>query len=158
MKKLSKKHVILMVSIGFLMSLGLWTVWGNTALEINEYTIVSDEIRQDFDDFRIAQISDLHNDEFGEDNEKLVRLLSRSSPDMIVITGDLIDSRHTNIGIALEFVQQAMKLAPVYYVSGNHESRVLEYKALKTGLIEAGVVILENQKVRITRNGRISPS
>ena len=153
MKKLSKKQIILMVSIGFLMSLGIWSVWGNTALEINEYTIVSDEIPQDFDDFRIAQISDLHNDEFGEGNEKLVRLLSRSCPDMIVITGDLIDSRHTNIGIALEFVQQAMKLAPVYYVSGNHESRVLEYEALKTGLIEAGVVILENQKVRITRNG-----
>ena len=67
MMKLSKKQIILMVSIGFLMSLGIWSVWGNTALEINEYTIVSDEIPQNFDDFRIAQISDLHIDEFGED-------------------------------------------------------------------------------------------
>ena len=41
MKKLSKKQIILMVSIGFLMSLGIWSVWGNTALEINEYEILS---------------------------------------------------------------------------------------------------------------------
>ena len=152
MKKQNKK-VFLYVSLVALICLAAWTIWGNTALEVNEYEIVSDRIPQNFDGFRIAQVSDLHNAEFGEGNEKLIQLLSQTDPDVIVITGDLIDSRHTDIEIALEFARQSIKISPVYYVSGNHEARVREYEDLKMGLAEAGVVILENQKVRITRGG-----
>ena len=152
MKKANKKTVLI-VSVLVLLCLGIWTLWGNTALEVNEYEIVSDRIPEAFSGFRIAQVSDLHNAVFGESNEKLIQLLSQTDPDMIVITGDLIDSRHTDIEIALEFVRQAMKISPVYYVSGNHEARVREYADLKMGLTEAGVVVLENQKVQITQEG-----
>ena len=147
-----KKRVLFVVSF-VLVILIVWTLWGNTALEVNEYEVVSDRIPQDFEGFRIAQVSDLHNAEFGEGNEKLIQLLSQTDPDVIVITGDLIDSRHTDIEIALDFARQAVKIAPVYYVSGNHEARVREYEDLKMGLAEAGVVILENQNVQITREG-----
>ena len=136
-----------------LIVLTVWTLWGNTALEVNEYEIMSDRIPQSFDGFRIAQVSDLHNAEFGEGNENLIELLSQTEPDIIVLTGDLIDSRHTDIEIALNFARRAIKLAPVYYVSGNHEARVREYADLKMGLAEAGVTVLENQKVRITQEG-----
>ena len=146
------KRVLLVVAF-VLVVLILWTLWGNTALEVNEYEVVSDRIPQGFEGFRIAQVSDLHNAEFGEGNEKLIQLLSQTDPDIIVLTGDLIDSRHTDIEIALDFARQAIKLAPVYYVSGNHEARVREYEDLKMGLAEAGVVILENQNVQITREG-----
>ena len=145
-----KKRVLFVVAF-VLVALIVWTLWGNTALEVNEYEVVSDRIPQGFEGFRIAQVSDLHNAEFGEGNEKLIQLLSQTDPDVIVITGDLIDSRHTDIEIALDFARQAVKIAPVYYVSGNHEARVREYEDLKMGLAEAGVVILENQKVQITR-------
>ena len=149
MKRRKKRTLSFAVII--LIVLTVWTLWGNTALEVNEYEIMSDRIPQSFDGFRIAQISDLHNAEFGEVNEKLIALLAQSDPDIIVLTGDLIDSRHTDIEIALNFARQAIKLAPVYYVSGNHEARVHEYADLKMGLIDAGVTVLENQKVRITR-------
>ena len=152
MKKLNKK-MVLIVSVLIILCLGIWTLWGNTALEVNEYEIVSDRIPEAFSGFRIAQVSDLHNAEFGEGNEKLIELLSQTDPDMIVITGDLIDSRHADIEIALEFARQAIKLAPVYYVSGNHEARVHEYEDLKMGLAEAGVIVLEDQKVQIKRDG-----
>ena len=66
---------------------------------------MSDRIPEAFSVFRIAQVSDLHNAEFGEGNEKLIELLSQTDPDMIVITGDLIDSRYTDIEIALEFAR-----------------------------------------------------
>ena len=152
MKKLNKK-IVLIVFVLVILCIAIWTLWGNTALEVNEYEIVSDRIPEAFSGFRIAQVSDLHNAEFGEGNEKLIELLSQTDPDMIVITGDLIDSRHTDIEIALEFARHAIKLAPVYYVSGNHEARVREYEDLKMGLAEAGVIVLEDQKVQITREG-----
>lgn len=147
------KNIFFSVSLVVLTCLAAWTVWGNTALEVNEYEIQSDRIPEGFDGFRIAQVSDLHNAEFGEGNSKLIQLLSQTEPDIIVLTGDLIDSRHTDIEIALDFARQAMQISPVYYVSGNHEARVSEYEDLQMGLAEAGVIVLENQTVNITREG-----
>ena len=152
MKKPNKKTVLIVSGL-IILCIGIWALWGNTALEVNEYEIVSDRIPEAFTGFRIAHVSDLHNAEFGEGNCKLIELLSQNDPDMIVITGDLIDSCHTDIEIALEFARQAITIAPVYYVSGNHEARVCDYEDLKMGLSEAGVIVLENQKVEITREG-----
>ena len=152
MKKPNKKTVLI-VSVLVILCLGIWTLWGNIALEVNEYEIVSDRIPEAFAGFRIAQVSDLHNKDFGEGYGQLLTLLSEINPDIIVVTGDLIDSRQTDLDIALEFAWQAGKIARVYYVSGNHEARVPEYEDLKIGLVKAGVVILENQKVEITREG-----
>ena len=150
MKRPNKKRVLI-VSVLVILCIGIWTLWGNTAIEVNEYEIVSDRIQQGFDGFRIAQVSDLHNKDFGEGYGKLLTLLSQINPDIIVVTGDLIDSRQTDLNVALEFAWQAGKIARVYYVSGNHEARVPEYEDLKIGLVKAGVVILENQKVQITQ-------
>ena len=152
MKKPNKKRVLI-VSVLVILCLGIWTLWGNIALEVNEYEIVSDRLPEAFAGFRIAQVSDLHNKDFGEGYGQLLTLLSEINPDIIVVTGDLIDSRQTDLDVALEFAWQAGKIARVYYVSGNHEARVPEYEDLKTGLVKAGVVILENQKVEITREG-----
>ena len=153
MKKLSKKHVILAVIAVGVLWLTVWTIWGNTALQVNEYEIKSNRIPQGFSDFRIAQVSDLHNTEFGEANEKLISMLSQTDPDIIVITGDLIDSRHTDLNIALEFCSNIIKIAPVYYITGNHEARVPEYSDLKMGLEKAGVIVLENEKTELSREG-----
>ena len=152
MKKPNKKTVLI-VSVLIILAIGIWILWSNTTLEVNEYEIVSDRIPQGFDGFRIAQVSDLHNKDFGEGYGQLLTLLSEINPDIIVVTGDLIDSRQTDLDVALEFAWQAGKIARVYYVSGNHEARVPEYEDLKIGLVKAGVVILENQKVQITREG-----
>ena len=150
---MNRKKRVLFVVVFVLVVLIVWTLWGNTALEVNEYEVVSDRIPQDFEGFRIAQVSDLHNKDFGEGYGQLLTLLSQINPDIIVVTGDLIDSRQTDLDIALEFAWQAGKIARVYYVSGNHEARIPEYEDLKIGLVKAGVVILENQKVQITREG-----
>ena len=150
MNKKNKK-VVLYGCLVILICLIAWIIWGNTALEVNDFEIVSDRIPQGFDGFRIAQVSDLHNARFGEDNAKLIEMLSQTEPDIIVLTGDLIDSRNTDVETALDFARQAVEIAPVYYVSGNHEARVTAYMDLKMGLVSAGVIVLENQKVEITR-------
>ena len=142
----------LLICSALLMILAVWIFWGNTALEVNEYTLVSNRLPDAFDGFRITQVSDLHNAEFGEDNDNLLALLREAEPDIIVITGDLVDSRSTDIGIALRFAEDAMQIAPCYYVTGNHEARIPEYQALKTGLASAGVVVLENQRMELSRN------
>ena len=149
-----KKFIFLAVVAAVLITLVIWIAWGNTALELNTYTVTSARLPECFDGYRIAHVSDLHNAEMGEDNEKLLTMLREADPDMIAITGDLIDSRNTNIEIALQFAQEAMKIAPCYYVSGNHEARVNEYEERKIGLISAGVIILEDTQTEISIEGQ----
>ena len=149
-----RKSIILAVVAAILFALIAWIIWGNTALELNTYTVTSSRLPESFDGYRIAHVSDLHNAEMGEDNEKLLAMLREADPDMIAITGDLIDSRNTNVEIALQFAQEAMKIAPCYYVSGNHEARVNAYEELKTGLISAGVIILEDTQTEISIEGQ----
>ena len=149
MKKKAVRAAVLLV----LVCVGIWTLWGNTALEITEYKIAGDRIPKSFSGFRIAKISDLHNAQFGKENSELLALLAEAEPDIIVITGDMIDSRRTDVAVAIAFARQAVMIAPVYYVPGNHEARISEYADLKAGLAEAGVTLLEDQKVRLTREG-----
>ena len=146
--------ILLALCAAILAALLVWGAWESTALVLTRYTVQSQELPKAFDGFRIAQVSDLHNTEFGKDNEKLLAMLREAQPDIIAITGDLYDSRNTNISIALAFAEQAMEIAPCYYVTGNHENRSEEdYAQLKTGLLELGVVVLENEKVELHRDG-----
>lgn len=150
---LTKKKTICILS-GILLILIVWTAWGNAALELNTYTISSRGLPDAFDGYRIAQVSDLHNAEFGGGNQRLLDMLREAEPDMIAITGDLIDSRKTNIAVALAFAEEAVRIAPCYYVSGNHEARVPEYRELKAGLEAAGVTVLDDARVEIEISGK----
>ena len=150
--KKKKLITIFAVVAALLVALIVWIAWGNTALELNTYTITSDKLPEAFDGYSIAHVSDLHNAEMGEDNEKLLSMLRSAEPEMIAITGDLIDSRNTNVEIALEFAKEAMKVAPCYYVTGNHEARVSEYDELKEGLTELAVVVLEDECIELEQD------
>ena len=147
---MAKKRFIVTLAI-LLILLMIWTIWGNTALELNKHAIKSSKIPREFDGFKIAQISDLHNAQMGDANEKLLAMIKEADPDIIAITGDMIDSRRMDIQVALDFAKEAIKIAPCYYVNGNHELRVLEYEELKEGLEDLGVIILENAKATITK-------
>ena len=150
---LTKKKTICILA-GILLILIVWTAWGNAALELNTYTISSRGLPDAFDGYRIAQVSDLHNAEFGDGNQRLLDMLREAEPEMIAITGDLIDSRKTNIAVALAFAEEAVRIAPCYYVSGNHEARVPEYRELKAGLEAAGVTVLDDARVEIEISGK----
>ena len=152
MKK--KKNIITAAACIVLLAGIGWVLWGNTALMIQEYTVTSDRLPDAFSGFRIAQVSDLHNDVFGKDNVRLIDKLSESDPDIIVLTGDLIDSRRTNTAVAVDFARQALQIAPVYYVSGNHESRMMDtFEQLADELEQLGVCVLRDEAVTVEKDG-----
>lgn len=153
MKHMKKRNILLiLVALIFIICV-ICTIWGNTALELNTYTIESEKLPKSFDGYKIAHVSDLHNNEMGEHNENLIAMLKDSSPDIIAITGDIVDSRNTDIEIALQFANEAEKIAPCYYITGNHEARVSEYESLKKGLIEIGVTVLEDKSISLEKSG-----
>lgn len=148
--KTNKKQALLCL---FLFLLIIWLYWGNTSIQTTHITIQSKKIHSELNGFTIVQISDLHNKKFGSNQHRLLKVVEKATPDLIVITGDLIDSKHTDVGMAMEFIYGAVKIAPTYYVSGNHEAWSNEYINLKKQMSLAGVIILSDEETTITYNG-----
>lgn len=148
-KKYIKSAIVLLIVIALL----LFCSYQNRHLETTYYTYKAEQLGADLEGYRIVQISDLHNVKFGKNNQKLVDRIRECEPDMIVLTGDLVDSNHTNVDRAVQFVDEIVKICPVYYVTGNHEYWLekSEYDELMDGLVSAGVVILDDQVVEISR-------
>lgn len=152
MKK--KRRIILSVLAALLLAGAIWIWIDNTRIVTTRYTVTNGKVPEAFDGFVIAQVSDLHNAAFGEDNARLLDALTEAGPDIIVITGDLIDSRRTDVETAAAFAEAAVKIAPVYYVGGNHEARVPEAAlVLEERMTAAGVHILHNESTTIMRGG-----
>jgi predicted MPP superfamily phosphohydrolase len=91
-------------------------------------------------------VSDLHNQIFGIGESALMKKIDSADPDIIVVTGDVVDETHTSYSIALSFFEGAVKRAPVYYVTGNHEVRLQGAKmsSFRDSLRSLGVTILDD--------------
>lgn len=148
-----KRRTVLIVVLAILAALFLWLQWGNTSLQTTHIRLQSTKIPISFNGFTIAQVSDLHNAEFGRGQHRLLDAIRKASPDLIAVTGDLIDAHHTDVGKAMEFINGAVRIAPVYYVTGNNEAETSAYAALQEQMIDAGVVLLRNTGIEIDHEG-----
>ena len=134
----------------------LFVYWGNTAIKTDSVSYTSSALPAAFDGLRIVQLSDLHNKEFGENNARLYQAVEQAGPDVIFLTGDLVDEyAEEPIPYARAVGGALSAIAPTYYVTGNHEwahgNAVVE--EIKTALREAGVTVLSNEYVPLERNG-----
>jgi len=135
----------------------------NTRLVVTEYKLSYKNLPAAYDGFRIVLLADLHGVEHGENNERLVEKVAAAKPDIITIAGDLIDRyqpRHPvedQLKIAKALAMQLVEIAPVYYVTGNHEWDSGKVRELLEMLESAGVSVLQNRSVRLpsTGNGNI---
>ncbi len=151
--KNKKQRAILTFLLTVFAAFFVWIYWGNTSIQTTQISIGSEKIPASFDGFTIVQVSDLHNAEFGDNQSRLLKAVRAASPDLIAVTGDLIDSNHTDVEKAMEFINGAVKTAPVYYVTGNHEAWSEQYAGLKEQMTVAGVVILEDESTSVERAG-----
>lgn len=123
----------------------------NNELYTTQLFYQDDKLPAAFDGFRIAQVADLHDKRFGPGQAVLLASLRAIKPDCIVMTGDLIDRRRRGGGPAAEFVRGAVKIAPVYFVTGNHENWSGKAEEVKRFLIESGAVVLDDRCETIAR-------
>lgn len=149
-----KKRYIAIGLVFFIFVFGIYLYFENTSLTVSEYVVENSKIDKEFENFKIVHISDFHNDTSDKLTNDIVLTTKKQSPNIIVITGDLIDSRRTKVNVAIDFVSKLKEIAPIYYVNGNHEHRVEEYKTLKNSLEKLGVTILENKVANIEINNK----
>lgn len=128
-----------------------WQCWG---LQMTQAEVVLDGLPEGFDGLRIVHISDLHGHEYGEGSAELLRRVREQEPALIVITGDLVD-QESQLRMIPTLARGLAAIAPVYYVTGNHEWSLgtEKVKALKSLLRQCGVTALSNQYELLERNG-----
>lgn len=122
----------------------VFCIWQNNSIVISKSSYLNPGIPEAFNDFKIAHISDLHNKEFGENQKYILSKIENVMPDIIVITGDLVDRRRYNLNKAMAFVEGAVDIAPVFYVPGNHEAWSGKYPVIEKELKNAGVNVLDD--------------
>ena len=124
-------------------------------IECVSYEVKSRKIPKVFDKFKIVQISDLHNRSFGIDNSILLEKIDKLKPDIVCITGDLIDGANEDFSIALKLIDELSRKYQVYHIIGNHEQKVMFnkykelYKEYFKQLNTKNIINLENEMVKI---------
>jgi predicted MPP superfamily phosphohydrolase len=130
----------------------LWLLLTNLVLTVTPVEIVDPRLPQAFDGLRIALAADLHNHPWGS---RLTGLLRQQQPDLIAVCGDLIDSARTHTDTALAFVREAAAIAPVYYVTGNHEAWARQKApSFLADLAQAGAQVLTDEWVTLENAGQ----
>lgn len=143
-KKIIIYGLIILAIVGFAYIENNW-------ISVSNISYNSSKIPKSFQGYKIVHLSDLHNKNFGKDQKKLVEVIKRANPDLIVFTGDIVDSRNYNEKPSLELMKSIIEIAPVYYVTGNHELRTKKADELKQKLEKIGVKVLEDAGEKITK-------
>lgn len=151
-----RRHPLRKIWILTLVLAGLtgFFLWENNALQAEEFSFSSKRLPSGFDGYRIEVLSDLHGKSFGKDNAALFQTVARQKPDIIAVVGDLVD-RFRGIDWAdVETCAEGLAgIAPVYYVTGNHEWAAGDVPRLKQTLSDAGWTVLSNQYLTLERGG-----
>ena len=127
---------------------------GQNHIETEVLTFSSPRLPAAFDGLRIVQVSDLHGKEFGPGNERLLKAVAALRPDLIAITGDVID-HPDQLSMLAPLARGLTAIAPTYYVTGNHEWAIREAHTVKALLREEGVSVLSNEYLPLRRGGEM---
>ncbi len=126
--------------------------WQNFTLQVEPVELFFESLPPQFDGLRVAELSDLHGRSFGKNNVRLLRTLQKARPDMICICGDLFDEK-TDLTILEPLLTGLTDIAPVYYVTGNHEWQVKNLREILQKMRAWGVTVLENEGRVLSRGG-----
>lgn len=151
MEKVSKRQNRIRFKIiifAILVAISVWILWTNIHFTTTHISIINDKISKDFYGYKIAVVSDLHNHDW---NGKLIKRIRQERPDMIAITGDFVDSSHTDFDVAKKFIYNIIDIAPIYYITGNHEAWMDNYDDLHDLLLKAGVHVMDDKSELIQK-------
>ena len=126
-----------------------WQLWG---LEVTHTQVPVTDLPQGFEGLKIVHLSDLHGHEYGQGNGELLELVAGEAPEVIVITGDLVDQAQ-QLSMLPALARGLTAIAPTYYVTGNHEWATHKAPDIKGVLDQCGVTVLSNDYTILERGG-----
>lgn len=152
----SKKRVVAEWIFGVLSFLYFLFYWENNWIQTSRYDFADRRVPEALDGLKIVQVSDLHGKSFGRDNCRLLKRIRAERPDLIAVTGDLIDERSPFLEFARETICALSDIAPTFYVTGNHEGQFVEPFRAEAweAVAEGGAFMADDALYAIVRNDR----
>ncbi len=139
-------NIVLASSLSFITAA---TYLSNKLITVATYNIKSNKIPLEFDKFKIIQLSDFHNYRYlGKDNKIAIDKINLENPDIIVMTGDMINKYDKKFNNFFELVEVLSKRYSMYYIVGNHEKR------LKKDYLSLIIKKLENLGTKILNDNK----
>jgi predicted MPP superfamily phosphohydrolase len=132
---------------------GIFFCWQQRSLTEEEIAVFSDRLPDAFEGFRISVVSDLHGMEFGEGNARLLRAVREQEPDLIAVTGDVVDDPE-QLAILPALARGLTAIAPTYYGTGNHEWATRKVPEIISILEQCGVTVLQNESIPLEQDGQ----
>ncbi len=147
-----RKMLYIIIGIIFILILIIRIYIDSEMIEVTKLNIVSSKIPIEFEEYKIIQLSDLHNKSFGKNNERLIEAIDKETPDIVVMTGDMVSVNDKDFTAFYNLVSELSKKYKLYYIYGNHEGELSSKNRNKidTFLRENNVTILNNDCVKLT--------
>lgn len=125
-------------------------------VDITRYTVKSDKISNQFDDYTIVQLSDFHSKGYKDTTGIIIKEIENINPDIVVITGDMMSFDMENIDEFQKLIKSLATNYPIYYINGNHEELVeilkpKEYDAFLKEIKDLGVTVLKNNCIELIK-------
>lgn len=132
--EIAKLFVIsaIFAAIVFLIIIVMFSYIGNRNFHETFYSVSSLKVDSEI---RIIQLSDLHNCSYGKDNKKLLERITKLEPDVIICTGDMLDSGKDRPEEVIKLCSELSQIAPSYYIYGNNEVEKVYGFALSKSVI-----------------------
>jgi predicted MPP superfamily phosphohydrolase len=146
-------NVVYLAVLAGVVLLAAFCRWQNNGIIMTHIVYTGRKVPSAFNGFRILHISDLHNKCFGDGQKKIAEYIIHAKPDIIAVTGDIIDKRREGTAAAMRLACLAARIAPVYYVPGNHEKSAGVFEKLSARLTSCGVFVVGNDSAEIVRDG-----
>lgn len=137
-------YTILLICSAILILLLVYGYMENDHLKVERYELETRKIKKSL---RIVFLTDLHANEHGRENYKLVSRIRKENPDILCVTGDMVVKNGVHTERVLSLLKRLSQDYPVYYSPGNHEIRLEQYEEYKDALLRFGVHYLENKSV-----------
>lgn len=155
----NKKLILLMLLIFILLIIIYDILYSSKKVDITKYTIANEKIPQEFNDFKILQLSDFHSSGYKDTTDIIISKVKEINPDMIVMTGDMVSWEIENIEEFEKLINSLSGLCPIYYTNGNHEQlseilRPKKYENLLDKLESLDIIFLRDNYIEITKDGQ----
>lgn len=144
------KKVFCRVTLLLLPCLLAVTLWCGLTVETEDWIVASDRLPQEFDGLRVTLLTDIHG---SRRTEALLEAVRVSEPDMIAVCGDLVDE-FTDLSVLEPLLTGLTHVAPVYYVTGNHEWARSDTEQVIEHIEQCGVTVLRNEHIELVRDGQ----
>lgn len=148
-----KRSLIVCVIATICLMIGMYL---SSKVDVTKYTVSSEKLPKAFDGFKIVQLSDFHGTGIGKNNKLIIEKIDEIKPDIVVMTGDMINQSIDNIDDIKFVISELKDKYPIYYIDGNHEqiAEILStkiYDSYISKLKALGVIVLKNEEVAIVK-------